>query len=369
MQTQIKIFLSIIFAILGPYTAAADVRIKDIVNIEGVRSNDLVGYGLVVGLDGSGDGVRNSPYTEQALSSLLERLGVNVQGEEFRPRNVAAVVVTASLPPFARAGSPIDVTVSAIGDANNLLGGTLVMTPLHAADGEIYAVAQGPILANGVSAGGDGAQVTLGSPTTASIPSGARVEREVNFTFNAMTRLQLALRSPDFTTAGRIEAAINSNLGGGIAQMLDPGTIELNLANLSQRPVEIIGRIENIMVEPEQPARIVIDQKSGTVVLGSDVRISRVAVTQGNLTITVREMPLVSQPNPFSRNGETIVLPDTTVIIDGQNERRIAELDDNVTLSELIEGLNALGVGPRELIDILKAVKAAGALHAELVLL
>ena len=365
---RLFIFLIFIFSgVAGP--AAADTRIKDIVNFEGVRSNDLVGYGLVVGLDGTGDGIRNSPYTEQALSSFLERLGVNVQGEEFRPRNVAAVVVTATLPPFARAGSPIDVNVSAIGDADNLLGGTLIMTPLRAADGEIYAVAQGPILANGISAGGAGTEVTLGSPTTASIPGGARVEQEVSFILDEMETLRLALRAPDFTTATRVEMAINAGLGAPIAKMLDAGTVELSVAKSGRRTAELITLVENIRVQPEQPARIVIDQKSGTVVLGADVRISRVAVTQGNLTITVREAPVVSQPNPFAPGGETIVLPDTTVVIDPAAERRIAELDENVSLSELIKGLNALGVGPRELIDILKATKAAGALHAELVLL
>jgi len=357
----------LLFATLQP--AGADVRIKDISNMEGVRENDLVGYGLVVGLDGTGDGVRNSPYTEEAMSSLLERLGVNVQGEEFRPRNVAAVVVTATLPAFARAGSQIDVSVSAIGDATNLLGGTLIMTPLNAGDGNIYAVAQGPVLASGFSAEGDGASVTFGAPTTGSIPQGARVEREVDFKFSEMTTLRLSLRTQDFTTAVRVEAAINDAFGLPLAEMLDPGTILINLEGAPLRPVHLLARIENLRVSPEQKARVVIDQKSGTVVLGSNVRISRVAITQGNLAITVRETPIVSQPNPFSRRGDTIVLPDTTITVDQNAERRIAMIEENVSLSDLIEGLNALGVGPRELIDILKSVKAAGALHAELVVM
>jgi len=370
MTDQLKIFFA---ALLSGFVfcadASADVRIKDIVNIEGVRGNDLVGYGLVVGLNGTGDGMRNSPYTEEALSSLLERLGVNVQGEDFRPRNIAAVIVTGTLPPFARAGSQIDITVSAIGDAKNLLGGTLIMTPLHSGDGQVYAVAQGPVLASGFSAEGDGASVTFGAPTTGSIPQGARVERELDFNFEDMQTLRLSLRSPDFTTAARVESAINKSFGRPVAHLIDPGTIELAMAGMPLSPVHMIGQIENIRVTPEQKARIVIDQKSGTVVLGADVKISRFAVTQGNLTITVRETPFVSQPNPFSRNGETIVLPDTTISVDTNSEKRIAELDDNVSLSDLIEGLNALGVGPRELIDILKSVKAAGALHAELVLM
>ncbi len=370
MFERLKVFCAAVLAgFVFVADASADVRLKDIVNIEGVRGNDLVGYGLVVGLDGTGDGLRNSPYTEEAMSSLLERLGVNVQGEDFRPRNVAAVVVTATLPPFARAGSQIDITVSAIGDASNLLGGTLIMTPLHAGDGQIYAVAQGPVLASGFSAEGDGASVTFGAPTSGSIPQGARVEREIEFNFEDMETLHLALRAPDFTTAARVEAAINNAFGQPIAKILDPGTIELAMAGAPLSPVHLIGRIENIRITPEQKARIVIDQKSGTVVLGADVKISRFAVTQGNLTITVRETPFVSQPNPFSRNGETIVLPDTSIEVNTNSERRIAEVDENVSLSDLIEGLNALGVGPRELIDILKSVKAAGALHAELVLM
>ena len=364
---NILLFVFTAFAMLQ--SASADVRLKDISNIEGVRGNDLVGYGLVVGLDGTGDGVRNSPYTEEAMSSLLERLGVNVQGEEFRPRNVAAVVVTATLPPFARAGSQIDISVSAIGDATNLLGGTLIMTPLNAGDGNIYAVAQGPVLASGFSAEGDGASVTFGAPTTGSIPQGARVEREVDFNFAEMKSLRIALRTPDFTTAARVEAAINSAFGQPLAEMLDPGTIRINLEGAPLRPVHLMARIENVRVSPEQKARVVIDQKSGTVVLGSNVKISRVAITQGNLAITVRETPVVSQPNPFSRRGDTIVLPDTTITVDQNEDRRIAMIEENVSLSDLIEGLNALGVGPRELIDILKSVKAAGALHAELVVM
>jgi len=358
-----------LFIASASWPAAADVRLKDIVDVEGVRGNDLVGYGLVIGLNGTGDGLRNSPYTEEALSSLLERLGVNVQGEDFRPRNVAAVVVTATLPPFARAGSQIDVTVSAIGDAGNLLGGTLVMTPLNAGDGQIYAVAQGPVLASGFSAEGAGASVTFGAPTTGSIPQGARIEREIAHKFNDMKRIRLALRAADFTTALRTEAVINAALRAPIARMIDPGTVELDLANAGLTPARLIGAIENLRIEPEQKARVVIDQKSGTVVLGADVQISRFAVTQGNLTITVRERPVVSQPNPFSPNGETIVLPDTDISIDQGGENRIAVIDENVSLADLIQGLNALGVGPRELIDILKSVRAAGALHAELIIL
>ena len=341
-------------------------RIKDLVEIEGVRGNDLVGYGLVVGLDGTGDGMRNAPFTEEALGNLLERLGVNVTGEAIRPKNVAAVIVTATLPPFARAGSRIDVTVSAIGDAKSLLGGTLVMTPLNAADGQIYAVAQGPVIAGGVGAEGEAASLTIGVPTSGTIPGGARVEREIDFDFSTMRRLRLALREPDFTTAARIERVINEALGRPVARMQDAGTVTLDPARAADDdPARLISRIENLRVTPEVKARVVVDQRSGTIVLGRDVTISQVAVAQGSLSIQVREQPYASQPNPFAE-GETVVLPDTSVEID-TGSGRVALVRSNVSLADLVDGLNALGVGPREMIDILKAIKAAGALHAELI--
>ena len=267
---------------------ATTVRIKDLVEFDGVRANDLFGYGLVVGLNGTGDGIRNAPFTEEIMSNILERLGVNVTGEQFRPKNVAAVFVTAELPPFSRTGSTIDITVSAIGDAKSLLGGTLIMTPLNAADGEIYAVAQGTVIAGGASAEGDGASVVQGVPTAGVIPSGARVEREIEFDFSTLKSIRLALRTPDFTTAGRIENAINSNIGRVVARMLDPGTVLIDIAATGAiSPAHAIGRIENISVEPQRKARVVVDQRSGTIVLGEDVRISRVAVSQGNLTLRI----------------------------------------------------------------------------------
>jgi len=347
----------------GP--AAASPRLKDLVEIEGVRGNDLVGYGLVVGLNGSGDGIRNSPFTEKALSNLLERLGVNVTGESIRPKNVAAVIVTATLPAFARAGSRIDVTVSAIGDAKSLLGGTLVMTPLNAADGEIYAVAQGPIIAGGVSAEGAAASAQIGVPTAGAIPGGARVEREIDFTFADMPRIRLALREPDFTTAARIEAAVNEALGAQVATMGDAGTVALDLGAAGESPARLISRIENLPIAPASRARVVVDQRSGTIVLGADVTISEVAVAQGSLSIRVTETPLPSQPNPFAK-GETLVVPRTDIGISQGADNRMALVAGNVTLADLVDGLNALGVGPRDMIDILKAIKAAGALHAEL---
>ncbi|WP_179214851.1 flagellar basal body P-ring protein FlgI [Octadecabacter ascidiaceicola] len=346
---------------------ASPIRIKDLVEFDGVRSNDLVGYGLVVGLNGTGDGLRNSPFTEEIMSNILERLGVNVTGEQFRPNNVAAVLVTASLPPFARTGSPIDVTISAIGDADSLLGGTLIMTPLNAADGEIYAVAQGTIIAGGVSAEGDGGGVVQGVPTAGVIPSGATVEREVAFELADLEVIRLALRSPDFTTAARIETAINQVYGRSVAVMLDSGTVRIDIgATRAASPAHALVQVENILVEPERRARVVIDQRSGTIVMGDDVRISRVAVSQGNLTIRIEEAPLVVQPNPFS-DGQTVVVPNTNAQINEEPGIGLAEIQEGTSLSEVVAGLNALGVSPRDMIDILKSIKAAGALHAEFV--
>ncbi|MGJ8609940.1 MAG: flagellar basal body P-ring protein FlgI [Octadecabacter sp.] len=360
-------FVALFLILSNSIAAASPIRIKDLVEFDGVRSNDLVGYGLVVGLNGTGDGLRNSPFTEEIMSNILERLGVNVTGEQFRPNNVAAVIVTSSLPPFARTGSPIDVTISAIGDADSLLGGTLIMTPLNAADGEIYAVAQGTIIAGGVSAEGDGASVVQGVPTAGVIPSGATVEREVAFEFADLTVIRLALRSPDFTTAARIETAINQAFGRGVAVMLDAGTVRLDIAaTRAASPAHALVRVENILVEPERRARVVVDQRSGTIVMGEDVRISRVAVSQGNLTLRIQEAPLVVQPNPFSA-GQTVVVPNTNAQINEEPGIGLAEIQAGTSLSEVVAGLNALGVSPRDMIDILKSIKAAGALHAEFV--
>jgi flagellar P-ring protein FlgI len=351
--------------LLPSLALAAPIRIKDLVEFDGVRGNDLVGYGLVVGLNGTGDGMRNAPFTEEIMTNLLERLGVNVNGEQFRPKNVAAVFVTATLPPFARMGGRIDVTVSAIGDAKSLLGGTLVMTPLNGADGQVYAVAQGTIIAGGVAAEGAAARVVQGVPTAGVIPSGARVEHEVDFDFAGLKTIRLALRTPDFTTAGRIEGAINTNFGRGVAVMLDAGTIAFDMgAARMPSPAHAIGRIENILVEPETRARVVVDQRSGTIVMGADVRISRVAVAQGSLTLRVEESPMVVQPNPFSE-GETIVVPRTKASITPAPGTGMAEVDGSTNLSEVVSGLNALGVAPHDMIDILKSINAAGALHAE----
>jgi len=357
-------FLALFLLIALP-AAGSPIRIKDLVEFDGVRGNDLVGYGLVVGLNGTGDALRNSPFTEEIMQNLLERLGVNVAGEQFRAKNVAAVFVTAALPPFARAGGRIDVTVSAIGDATSLLGGTLVMTPLNGADGQIYAVAQGTIIAGGISVEAEAASVVQGVPTAGMIPSGARVEREVEFDFAALTQVRLALRNPDFTTAGLIEESINREFGRRIAEMTDAGTVAVNLEAAQMRsPAHVLTRVENLLVEPETRARVVVDQRSGTIVMGEDVRISRVAVAQGNLTLRIEEEPMVVQPNPFSQ-GETIVVPRSRAAIDQGQGTGLAEVDGSTSLSDVVAGLNALGVAPNDMIDILKSINAAGALHAE----
>ena len=360
-------FLIALAFVLMPSMGSAQVQIRDLVQFDGVRGNDLVGYGLVVGLNGTGDGLRNAPFTEEIMANILERLGVNVTGEQFRPKNVAAVFVTAELPPFARAGGQIDVSVSAIGDAKSLLGGTLIMTPLNAADGEIYAVAQGRIIAGGVVAEGDAAQVTQGVPTSGVIPSGARVEREIDFDLTSLRSVRLGLRTPDFTTAGRIEDAINATYGDVVSRMLDAGTVIVDIAATGAlSPAHALRQIERIEVQPEIKARVVVDQSSGTIVIGQDVRISQVAVAQGNLTLRVQEEPIVVQPNPFT-DGQSIVVPRTQADIEEEPGTGLAVLPPTTTLADVVAGLNALGVGPQDMIDILKSIKAAGALHAEFV--
>ena len=360
------LFLTVVGYLCQP-AWAQQVRVKDLVEIEGVRTNDLVGYGLVVGLNGTGDGLRNSPFTEEILSNILERLGVNVAGEQFRPKNVASVFVTAKLPPFARVGGQLNVTVSAIGDAKSLRGGTLIMTPLNAADGNVYAVAQGSVIAGGAQAEGDGARVVQGVPTAGTIPLGAKIENEVGFEFSEVTSIKLALRVPDFTSAFAIESEINKRTNSNAATMLDSGTIEVYLSKIDTKsPARALARIENLTIQPEAKARVVVDQRSGTIVMGADVKISRVAVSQGGLTLKVEEFPLTIQPNPFSE-GETVTVPRSEAQIQEERGIGLAEIPAGTSLSTVISGLNLLGVAPQDMIDILKSINAAGALHAELV--
>lgn len=356
-----------ILLLLTTTAIAAPVRIKDLADFDGVRGNDLIGYGLVVGLDGTGDSLRNAPYTEEILAGILERLGVNVGDQELRSKNVAAVVVTAELPPFSRSGSRLDINVAAIGDAKSLLGGTLVLTPLKAADGNVYAVAQGSVIAGGAAAGAEAARIVEGVPTTGSIPVGARVEREVDFDLRAIENIRIALHNSDFTTATLVEAAVNRTLSRQVATALDSGTVLVDFRAMGNvNPAHILGRIENIEIQPDNRARVVIDHKSGTIVIGDRVRISRVAVSQGNLTLRVHEAPEVSQPNPFAA-GETVVVPRSFAEIREEPGIGFAELTSETSLTDVIAGLNALGVGPRDMIDVLKSIHAAGALHAELI--
>ncbi len=351
--------------LLPAFPAAAQVRIKDITDLQGVRANQLIGYGLVVGLNNTGDKLDNSIFTRESLIGMLERLGVNTQDQaaKLETKNVAAVMVTADLPAFVREGSRIDIAVSALGDATDLTGGTLLVTPLLAADGEVYAVAQGALATGAIAARGQASSVTRGVPTAGHIANGATVEREVPFRLDQSHTIDLSLRNPDFTTAGRIASAIAAAVGP-IARVTDPRTVVVDLHG--RDPIATLGTIEDLRVEPDTPAIVVIDEASGTVVMGANVRISTVAIAQGNLTIRVTETPEVSQPGPLS-NGTTKVVPRTQVQVDDQHDRKLGIIHGSVTLRDLVASLNALGVGPRDLISILQAIKTADALQADLV--
>ncbi len=369
---KISSFLPIffVFIVLDIKTLDAQTRIKDIVDFEGVRENMLIGYGLVVGLNGTGDTLSSSIFTRESLVGMLERLGVNARDDSLKTDNVAAVMVTATLPPFAKQGTRIDLSLSAIGDADSLLGGTLLVTPLIGADGEVYAVAQGPVAVGGVSAGGAGAEVSKGVPTNGRIASGAIIEREISFDLQGLDTLRISLRNPDFTTAKRIAQAINSFVGGPIAQSRDSATVSLVVPdNYRGKMVALITDIEQLRVTPDISAKVVIDEQTGIIVMGENVRISTVAIAQGNLTIRITETPQVSQPLPFSEEGETVTVPRTQIEIDEDEDKRLSVLSNSVTLQELVDGLNALGIGPRDMISILQAIKAAGALQAEIELL
>jgi flagellar P-ring protein precursor FlgI len=356
-----------LFAALTPLPAHGASRIKDIVNIENIRDNQLIGYGLVVGLNGTGDSLRNAPFTQQSLQAMLERLGVNIRDVSMNTKNVAAVTVTATLPPFARRGSRIDVTISTLGDAQSLQGGTLLVSPLVGMDGEVYAVAQGQVAVSGFQAQGQGASVTRGVTTAGRIANGAIVEREVAFNLDALSELNLSLRNPDLTTARRVAVAINTARGTPVADVLDPTTVRVRLPEGAQQGiVDLITEIEQLPVTVDQPAKVIIDEASGTIVMGSDVKISRVAIAQGNLTIRITEQPQVSQPGPLAQAGQTAVVPRTDIQVDDSSDARMAVFNPGVSLQDLVDGLNALGVGPRDMITILQALKAAGALQAEL---
>ncbi|MBF0454210.1 MAG: flagellar basal body P-ring protein FlgI [Magnetococcales bacterium] len=340
-------------------------RLKDVVNIEGVRDNPLTGFGLVVGLSGTGDS--GAAFTNQSLKMMLERMGISAE-QAFKVKNVASVMVTATLPPFARQGSRLDVTLSSLGDAKTLQGGTLIMTPLKGADGRIYAVAQGALSIGGFAAEGGGASVQKNHPTVGRISDGAIIEREIKFNFNKEHNLQLALKNPDFTTASRIVGAINDLFGKGLALAKDSGTISVRIPeDYKRQVVSFVSRLEKMQVNPDQPAKIVVNERTGTIVMGDNVRVSTVALAHGGLSIKVKESPQVSQPNALGE-GDTVVTPDTEIEAT-ESDARLIEMEEGVTLGDLVRGLNSVGVTPRDLIAILQAIKASGALQAELEIL
>ncbi len=362
-----RVLLAILSFAMAAMPVEAGTRIKDIVSVKGVRANQLVGYGLVIGLNGTGDSLRNSPFTEQSIQSMLDRMGVNLNSARPRSKNVAGVIVTAELPPFSGKGSRIDVTVSSLGDATSLGGGTLIMTPLSGADNEIYAVAQGPIAVTGFAAQGRAESVTQGVPTAGRVANGALVEREVPGPLSESDKMEIVLRNPDFGTAISIVDAINKyakeRFGQRVAREKDLNSVELRRPE-GIGPARFIAEIGDLVVQADAPARVVIDERTGTIVIGRDVQVSTVAVTHGNLTVRVSETAQVSQPEPFS-DGETVVVPETAVGVN-QEEGSIA-IVKGANLQVLVNGLNQMGLKPNGIIAILQAIKSAGALQAELV--
>lgn len=348
-----------------PDTGSAQTRIKDITDVEGVRDNQLVGYGIVAGLNNTGDQLLNAPFTRESLVSMLERLGVNTRNQEssLQTKDVAAVMVTATMPAFVKAGERIDVSVAALGDATNLTGGTLLVTSLLGADGEVHAVAQGPVATGAIAARGQAQSVTRGVPTSGRIANGATIEKAIPFELASLTMPHLGLRNPDLTTATRIAAAVNRALGFGVAKATDPRTVALNLQG--RDVIDSLERIQALPIEPDSGAKVVIDEASGIIVMGANVAISTVAIAQGNLTIRVTETPQVAPAGAFS-NAPGTVVPRTNITVDDQSDKRLGILRRAPTLQELVRNMNALGVGPRDMISILQAIKAAGALQADL---
>ncbi|MEM7618993.1 MAG: flagellar basal body P-ring protein FlgI [Pseudomonadota bacterium] len=360
-------FYLVMFMLIGTQLVQAASRIKDLVSIEGIRENQLVGYGLVVGLNGTGDSLNNSPFTRQSLQAMLERLGVNTRSATLRTANVAAVMVTGNLPPFSTQGTRMDISVSTLGDASNLQGGTLLVTPLHGANGEVFAVAQGPVAIGGFSAEGAASSITRGVPTSGRIANGAIIERELNFKLKNRKQLRLSLHNPDFTTAKRISVAINAFTAEDIGVAINPSTVLLTLPKAySGNIITLLTEIEQLRIEPDTAARVIIDEQTGIIVMGSDVKVSRVAISQGNLTISVSETPEVSQPEPLAPGGATVVVPRTAVQANTESGKKLAIVESAVDLKSLVNGLNALGIGPRDMISILQAIKAAGALQADI---
>ncbi|HWE78091.1 MAG TPA: flagellar basal body P-ring protein FlgI [Pseudolabrys sp.] len=365
-RTLRAVLVAALMVLSIPVSAGATSRIKDLANIEGVRQNQLIGYGLVVGLNGTGDTLNNIPFTKQSLQAMLERLGVNIRGQTLRTGNVAAVMVTANLPAFGTQGTRMDITVSSLGDAKSLQGGVLLVTPLLGADGNVYAVGQGSVAIGGFAAEGEAAKIVRGVPTVGRIANGAIIEREIDFNLNRENQLRIALRNPDFTTAKRVAAAINDYIGVPTAEPLDPATVGLTVPQQYRgNVVKLLTDIEQLQVEPDEAAKIVIDERSGIIVMGRDVRVSTVAVAQGNLTVTISETPQVSQPGPFSRNGRTVTVPRTRIGVQ-EDSKKLALVKNGISLQQLVDGLNSLGIGPRDMIAILQAIKASGAIQADI---
>lgn len=363
-RTLAVILLCLSVMILAGVAPAHAVRLKDIASFSGMRNNDLVGYGLVVGLSGTGDGT-TSEFTIRSLTNMLEKMGVSVTASSLKPKNTAAVMVTAKMPSSTRPGSTIDVTVSSMGDAKSLLGGVLLLTPLRGLDGRVYAIAQGSMTVGGFSAGGQAATAQMNITTVARIPNGAIIEREVPFQFNKQDNLTINLSgTPDFGTAMQVVRRINGAVGGPYAKAMDASTIQMDIpAKFQNNLVPLMASLENLDVSPDSRARVIVDEKTGTVVMGGNVRLTKVAVAHGNLQIVVSETPQVSQPNPFSQ-GQTTTTPQTNLKVTVQNNRLM--LMEGASLQELVDGLNSVGATPRDLISILRSLKTAGSLHADL---
>ena len=354
----------ILFLFIHSAQLSYAVRIKDVATVGGVRDNQLVGYGLIVGLNGTGD-KKGTEFTIRSFTSMLTKMGIAVDPALVSVKNVAAVMVTANLPPFMKKGSHLDVTISSIGDASSLQGGTLLQTPLKGANQTVYAVAQGPVSLGGYIGGGGGDSVQKNHATVGRISGGAIVEREVDLEFNLRKDIKITLRQQDFTTAVRLAEIINDSLNEKLAYPEDSGTVVLTIPEEYQsRVVELVASIENLDIQVDAPAKVVLNERTGTVVMGENVRISTIAISHGNLTIQVKTQVKVSQPGPFSK-GETIVVPEREVSVDEQKARLIL-LQSGVTVDEVVRALNSVGVTPRDLIAILQAIKVAGALHAEL---
>jgi flagellar P-ring protein precursor FlgI len=365
-------------------SAGYSARIKDITSIKGIRQNQLLGYGLIIGLNGTGD-KGGTKFTIQGLVNMLEHMGVHVDPDEVKVKNVAAVVVSAKLPPFARVGKKIDVTLSSIGDAKSLQGGTLLLTPLKGVDGKVYALAQGPVSIGGYSAGGAaGGGVTKNHPTVGKISGGANIEKEIPLSIMSKNEMTIMLNNPDFNTADRAAKAINLRIGENVAKPIDPGTLKFRIPEKFQNNVvNLIAQIGEIQVEPDSIAKVIVNEKTGTVVVGENVRIQKVAVAHGNLSINIKENKNVSQPQPFAPSGEgvapqqmqdgTVVAPGGSTVVTSESQVAVAEENSRLllipkgrTIGELVNALNAIGVTPRDLITILQAIKAAGALQGEL---